>query len=161
MRFVKELEVTYRRVQLGETEQPCIGRTLTSSQEAHALVRAARIFDGRPDESVWVIMLDTANRVCGIHRISEGGPGESLVSPVKIFRACILASASAFILVHNHPSNTIAPSQEDRRVTREVVLLGKAMHICCLDHLILANDTPTFSSFADSGLIADLEKGRL
>ena len=55
------------------------------------------------------------------------------------------------ILIHNHPSGTLKPSQSDINITSKVKNAAKLLDIILLDHLILTEDT--YYSFADEGLI--------
>jgi DNA repair protein RadC len=59
--------------------------------------------------------------------------------------------AAALVFVHNHPSGDPAPSIEDRKLTKELVLAAKLLMIQVLDHIIIGNNT--YYSFADEGLI--------
>jgi len=152
MRFVREMEVTYRCLPIGD-EQSWIGNKITSSKDVATLFRSARIFDGQIDESCWIVMVAGDNRILGLYRISEGGPTDAAIYPAKVFRGCILSAAAAFILVHNHPSGSEMPSAGDRALTEELVKLGDMMRIPCMDHVILPNDSETSWSFADHGLI--------
>jgi len=157
MRFVRELEVTYRRLPLGDNS-PWIGSKIASSRDVSSIFRSARIFDGQIDESCWIVMVAGDNRVLGLYRISEGGPTDAGVYPAKVFRGCILSGAVAFIMVHNHPSGSQQPSAGDRALTQELVKVGDMMRIPCLDHVILPNDSAQWYSFADNGLIQEYRK---
>src|SRR3990172_11052702 len=124
MRFVRELEVTYRRLPLGDNS-PWIGSKIASSRDVSSIFRSARIFDGQIDESCWIVMVAGDNRVLGLYRISEGGPTDAGVYPAKVFRGAVLVNAAAVILAHNHPSGETNPSAGDRAVTEEFVRAGE------------------------------------
>ena len=55
----------------------------------------------------------------------------------NVFRPAITDSASAVVLVHNHPSGDATPSAEDVRITRQLVEAGKLIDIKVLDHIII------------------------
>jgi DNA repair protein RadC len=55
------------------------------------------------------------------------------------------------ILLHNHPSGNPAPSEEDIRITRQLVEAGRLLGVKVYDHIILAGSA--YRSFADDGLI--------
>ena len=73
----------------------------------------------------------------------------TLVHPREVFRVAVISSASAVILMHNHPSGDPTPSDADIKVTRELVQAGQVMHIEVLDHVIIGN--PTRSSLRELG----------
>ncbi|OPY75035.1 MAG: hypothetical protein A4E65_03636 [Syntrophorhabdus sp. PtaU1.Bin153] len=84
-----------------------------------------------------LVLLNTRNRVIGISTISIGTLNASLVHPREVFKEAVVRSASSVILVHNHPSNDLEPSEEDIRITRRMVEAGKIMGIEVLDHIIV------------------------
>jgi DNA repair protein RadC len=88
-------------------------------------------------EELWVVLLDTRNRVLKTQVIYKGSLNTSVVRVAEIFRPAIAHAAAAIILAHNHPSTDPSPSPEDIRVTREIVQAGKLFDIPLLDHLII------------------------
>jgi DNA repair protein RadC len=63
------------------------------------------------------------------------------------------AYAAAIIAVHNHPSGDPTPSEQDKLLTRDLVVAGRAMEIRVFDHLIIGDGH--YFSFADEGLIEE------
>ncbi len=102
-------------------------------------------------EMFLVILLATNNKILGDSVISEGILNASVVSPREVFRVALLHMAAGIILVHNHPSGNLEPSQEDIMLTKQVVASGKTMNIPVLDHIIIAGKD--YTSFSDKGLI--------
>ena len=98
-----------------------------------------------------IVLLDTANKMIGLSRISVGGLASSIVEPRQVFKTAILANAAAIILAHNHPSGNPEPSREDIRITRQLVEAGKLMGVPVHDHLIIAETGHT--SLAERGLM--------
>lgn len=98
-----------------------------------------------------VLLLSRANKLIKEVTISEGTLDASLVHPREVFREALLESAAGVILIHNHPSGNPAPSEEDLRITKQVVEAGKVMGIKVYDHIILAGED--YRSLADEGLI--------
>ena len=87
---------------------------------------------------MWVMLLDTRNRVMGIRAIYKGNLNTSIVRVGELFRPAIEAPAAAIIVAHNHPSADPSPSPEDVHVTRQIAEAGKLLDIDVLDHLIVA-----------------------
>ena len=67
-----------------------------------AVLRA--YFVDKDREEFLIVLLDTANTVTGLSRISVGGLAASIVEPRQVFKTAILANAAAIICAHNHPS---------------------------------------------------------
>ena len=72
-----------------------------------------------------------------------------LVHPREVFRAAVVSSAAALILMHNHPSNDPTPSEADIKVTRDLIRAGQLLHIEVLDHVIVGN--PKHNSLRELG----------
>ena len=70
--------------------------------------------------------------------VSIGTATMSLVHPREVFRPAIRCSASAVIVVHNHPSGDPEPSSEDLAVTRRLDAAGSLLGIALLDHVVVA-----------------------
>ena len=96
-----------------------------------------------------VLLLNTRRRVKGHQLVSIGTLDSTLVHPREVFRAAVIASASAILMMHNHPSGDPTPSQEDIRVTRELVRAGQVMKVEVLDHVIIGY--PSQSSLRELG----------
>jgi len=98
-----------------------------------------------------VLLLNRANRLIKEVPISEGTLDASIVHPRDVFREALLEPAAGIILIHNHPSGNPSPSEEDLRVTKQLVEAGRLLGIRVYDHIILAGET--YRSLADDGLI--------
>ena len=91
-------------------------------------------------EHLWVILLDTRNRVISIEKIYIGSLNSSTVRVGELFRPAIQRSAAALIVIHNHPSGDPSPSPEDVALTRAIVQSGKLLDIGVLDHLVIGHN---------------------
>ena len=98
-----------------------------------------------------VLLLSRSNRLIKEVTISEGTLDASIVHPRDVFREALLESAAGVILLHNHPSGNPNPSEEDIRITKQLVEAGRVMGIKVYDHIILAGED--YRSLADDGLI--------
>ena len=68
-----------------------------------------------------------------------------------MFKPAILDSAASVIFVHNHPSGDPTPSQDDLKITAQLVDAGQMIDIKVLDHIIIGRKS--FTSLAGKGLI--------
>jgi DNA repair protein RadC len=98
-----------------------------------------------------VLMLDARNRLIKEHRVSEGSLTASIVHPREVFKMAIIESSASVIFMHNHPSGDPTPSQDDLKITRQLVEAGRLIDIRVLDHIILGNRK--FTSLASKGMI--------
>jgi DNA repair protein RadC len=86
-----------------------------------------------------VLMLDTKNCLISAKVITIGTATETLAHPREIFREVIRQGATKLIIAHNHPSGNTEPSQEDLRLTEQLLQASQFLDIPLLDHLILGN----------------------
>ena len=86
------------------------------------------------------VFLDSKNKIIKDEVISIGTLNSSLVHPREVFKEAIKNSANSIILVHNHPSGSVEPSDEDYRVNKVLVETGNLVGIKVLDHLIVGGE---------------------
>ncbi|WP_162343231.1 JAB domain-containing protein [Cyclobacterium salsum] len=102
-------------------------------------------------EYFYIILLNRSNKVICHKLISQGGTSATIADPKLIFKHALENLANAIILIHNHPSGNLRPSQADITLTKKLVNAGKTLEIPVLDHLIIT-DTDYYS-FGDEGMI--------
>ncbi|MCE2682793.1 MAG: DNA repair protein RadC [Cryomorphaceae bacterium] len=102
-------------------------------------------------EEFYVILLNRANEEIRTVQISSGGLSGTVADGKMIFKAAIENSAHGLILVHNHPSGQLFPSDSDKNLTRKLVQFGSFIDLPILDHLIFADNG--YFSFADQGIL--------
>ena len=104
-----------------------------------------------PIERVRVLFLNSKNMLIRDEQMSEGLVDEAAVYVREIIRRALDYHATALILVHNHPSGDPSPSQQDIRLTRDIVEAGRHLKIVVHDHLIVG--TRGHSSLRAMGLV--------
>lgn len=126
------------------------GKTyLKYSSEVASLVR--RLLGNIDREVFGVINLSTANTINSIQFVSLGTLNASLVSPREAFKSAILSNSAFIIAFHNHPSGKVDYSQDDLKITKQLVEAGKILDIKVLDHVIVGEDE--HFSFLNNGLL--------
>jgi DNA repair protein RadC len=125
--------------------------TITSSQDVFDVIRKHWSDDIQYRESFAVLLLNRANKALGFSFISKGAIAATVSDPKMIFQAALKANASSIILVHNHPSGNLQPSEADLNLTKNLVKAGEFLELKVLDHLIIGEDS--YFSFADEGLM--------
>ena len=101
-------------------------------------------------EELWVLILDTRNRVLKTMPLYKGSLNSSVIRIGEVMRPAIELQGAAIIVAHNHPSGDPAPSPEDIHVTRQMVEAGKLLDIALLDHLIIG--AGEFTSLKERGM---------
>ncbi len=122
---------------------------ITSSVDAYDIIRPYLM--DLSHEQFWVLLLNRANEVIRPFQVSIGGVAGTVADPKIIFKSAIEYLASAIILVHNHPSGNLTPSQADKDLTKRVKEAGRLLDIPILDHLIFGDNG--YFSFADEGIL--------
>jgi DNA repair protein RadC len=93
-----------------------------------------------PKEHLRGLYLNSHYHVVHEEVISVGSITASIVHPAEVFRPALERSASAVILVHNHPSGVATPSQADIEITKQLIDAGGLLGISLLDHVIVTKD---------------------
>ena len=104
-----------------------------------------------PREQFRVLYLDRKNQLIKDEVKQVGTVDHVQVYPREVVRRAIELSASAIILVHNHPSGDPTPSQADIAMTRELIAAARTLEITVHDHIIIGRDGHT--SFKARGLV--------
>ncbi len=144
MEIKAALELGRRLLSIRTEERP---RITSPGDAANLLMSEMSLLE---QEHLRVVLLDTRNVVQRVSTIYIGSLNSAVVRVAELFRPAIKDNAAAIILAHNHPSGDPAPSQEDIRVTREVVKVGRLLDIQVLDHLIIGRGR--FVSLKERGL---------
>lgn len=127
-------------------------RTLTNVSSWSALLDYCRIAMAFSDrEELRVLYLDKKNNILADEVQQRGTIDHTPVYPRELIKRALELSATALILVHNHPSGDPTPSSADIRMTQEVVATAKPLGIILHDHLIIGRGG--HASFKGLGLL--------
>ena len=88
-------------------------------------------------EHLVVLSLDGANRLIAKRLVTIGTLNASLVHPREVYSDPLKDRAASIIVIHNHPSGTLEPSDADMQVTQRLKDAGKLLGINLLDHIII------------------------
>jgi len=126
------------------TERPAI-------QSPSDAAKILMYFIGNLDhEELWVVDLDSRNRVMQLIALYKGSVNSSQVRVAEVFRQAVLDNSPAIILAHNHPSGDCSPSPDDVAVTHAIAQAGKLLDIEVVDHLVVCREC--FISLKERGL---------
>ena len=135
-----------RRRRLQEAQQEL---KITSSSQVFNLMQP--IIGELLHEEFWIIYLNHSNKVLEKTQLSKGGITGTLVDVRLVLKQALQIGATGIILVHNHPSGTLKPSQADKQITNKLSTASKSLDIKVLDHLIVTEKD--YFSFADNSLL--------
>jgi DNA repair protein RadC len=119
--------------------------------EASEVYKLFNQFSEEKQELFLVVSLNTKNKIINTHISSIGTLDSSTIHPRDIFREAIRNNASGIILIHNHPSGDVNPSNEDLKVTKLLKNISNIIGIKLLDHIIISKEQ--FFSFQESGFL--------
>ena len=143
--IIAALELGRRRK---EQDRPLRARVTCSRDAYNEMIPH---LSDKPHEEFWILLMNRANEILRPVPISTGGVSGTVADPKIIFKQAIEHLASSMILVHNHPSGNLTPSQADKNLTRKLRDAGKLLDIPVLDHLIFTDKA--YYSFADEGIL--------
>jgi len=135
-----------------------LGETYDTKTDPHRLSSAVEVYELTKDyakadrEVMLIVMVDCKNDLIHLETHTIGAIDSAQVYPREIFRSLLLKNATAFMLVHNHPSGDPEPSHADGELTRELNDGAKLLGIKMLDHVVLGKER--YYSFSDQGGIS-------
>lgn len=88
-------------------------------------------------EHLVAIYLDTQNRIIEQRTIFIGSVRRSIAEPREILYYACKNMATSVIIVHNHPSGSPEPSENDLRFTQKIKRSCEDIGIICLEHLVI------------------------
>lgn len=125
------------------------GSSIGSSREAVRMFQS-KMCDLHYEE-FWVLLLNRANKMINLCKVSQGGVSATVIDNRLILRKALECLASGIILCHNHPSGNVQPSESDVSITKKLKMAALLIDINVLDHLIIAPGNSF--SFADEGIL--------
>jgi len=143
--IISALELGRRR----KDQEPPKLQKIIGSKQVYELMRPD-LYD-ESVEQVYLLLLNRSNGLIKKQRVSQGGTTASVVDPKVVFRFALEQGAHSLILIHNHPSGNLQPSDADKRLTQRLQKVGIELEIPLVDHLIFTDQG--YFSFADEGIM--------
>ncbi|MCX7311903.1 MAG: DNA repair protein RadC [Alphaproteobacteria bacterium] len=132
---IKIVQAAAGRLTRGEAKK----RTVLSSWSAVlAYCRATMAFAEK--EQFSIIFLDKRNQIIADETQQTGTVDHTPVYPREVVKRALELSATALILVHNHPSGDPTPSRADIQMTQQIVEIAKPLGISVPDHIIVGKE---------------------
>lgn len=134
-------------------------RYIEGTDDVYSIMQRVLLRDNQIDqekEHLWMIGMNQAGYILYIELIALGSYKSVDVEPMNVFRVAVMKNASRVILVHNHPSGSLTPSDADKDITDRLIQVGRILNIDLIDHLII---TPkSYISFRSTKLMDELEQ---
>jgi len=132
---LKVVEAAARRMLRGEIERRAV---LSSWSAVLDYVRAAQAFAAK--EQFRILFLDKRNQLIADEVQQEGTVDHTPVYPREVVKRALELSATAIILVHNHPSGDPTPSAADIEMTKRIARAAEPLGVALHDHIIVGKD---------------------
>ncbi len=108
--------------------------SLSNKEKIHEVFK--KFFINENQEKFLAIFLDNKKCLINYKILFIGTNNASIAHPREVFMEAIKANASAVVVMHNHPSGNVLPSEEDKNITEKLVQSGHMLGIPLLDHII-------------------------
>ncbi len=132
---LKLIEAAANRLTRGEVKKRPV---LSSGQAVVAYCRTAQAFAER--EQFRILFLDKRNQLIADEVQQTGTVDHTPVYPREVVKRALELSATALVLVHNHPSGDPTPSSADITMTEQIVAVAAPLGIAVHDHIIVGRD---------------------
>lgn len=124
-------------IELGKrvyTKEAKTNMSLSNKEKIHEVFK--KFFINENQEKFLAIFLDNKKCLINYKILFIGTNNASIVHPREVFLEAIKAKASAVVVMHNHPSGNVLPSEEDKNITEKLIQSGYMLGIPLLDHII-------------------------
>jgi len=139
------LELGRRRVQSKQPAQLKINQ----AKEVYQLTK--QHYENLDHEEFRVLGMSISNNLIRNELVSKGGMSGVIADGRIIFRKLLSMKATSCILIHNHPSGKLSPSQSDIDLTRRFKKFGELIDLQVLDHVIVTDRG--YYSFTEENMV--------
>jgi DNA repair protein RadC len=148
LNFLKDIAIIYLEKGLYKKD------LVSSSDVVYDYLKAS--LKGLADEEFKVMFLNSRNRLLAIETIQKGTVNKSVVYPRKIVERALHNHATGVIISHNHPGESLKPSEDDYSITKAIKAALRTVDIVLLDHIIIGGNG--YFSFRENGVCNDFEE---
>ncbi len=139
-------------IEIQKKEKQVEARKINKAEEIFNLDEVQEIKDAVQEHFIFV-GLDRVNNVRNVSILGIGTSSHIEIDVKYIVRTALVTASDRVILVHNHPSNSLKPSSQDKEITNIANQLLKVFNIKLLDHIIVNENS--YTSMGALGLIND------
>lgn len=113
------------------------GHAYSTSLVGQAFIEEYR---GESQESVTILCTDVHNEIIARQKLFVGGSSQCSLFPDQVYRYALKNNASGVIVVHNHPSGQVEPSDNDYQMCKRLDHSGRILGIHLLDFIVVGHD---------------------
>lgn len=110
-----------------------------SEDELHSYLRAE--LGNREREFFMILCLSSSNQLIHKQIMFAGTIDQAQVYPREILKVALVKNSSAIILVHNHPSGNIRPSDDDIYLTKKLESIAGEFGLRIHDHIVVTSNS--------------------
>ena len=129
LQMVKEKNFTYN------------SKTIFNSKDIVKYINEIEKLDLEPDEKIILICLNNKNQIIAYSEIAKGGADFCNIDFKVLFKTILVANATKFILIHNHPTGNANPSSQDIKITEKIKDASSLLNIQFLDHIVVGENS--------------------
>lgn len=150
--FIKDLKSGKFAAMVSENIK---GETVGDSKTVANIIRP--LVAQHPDqEAAYFMFVNGMNNILAIEKMFVGTLTSSAIYPRELLKKVFHHRAAAVVMIHNHPSESVAPSPQDEVITKSLLFALYFCDVAFLDHLVIT--TTDYYSFADQGIIRKMQK---
>lgn len=138
-------------VRLAEGATLYSDRSLTDPKSAVDVMRDELAMLDR--EMLCVINLNSKLNPINFNVVSIGTLNSAPAEVSNVFKSAILSNSSSILVMHNHPSGSYTPSEEDIVMTKRLVAAGQLLNIGVLDHIIVGGQNGGLFSMRNNSTV--------
>ena len=144
--YLREVKITFkkRRVKNGSP----LGESVSHPQQVYELFQDLQ---NEAKEKLIAISLDTKLKIISFEVVAIGSVKSIYGKPFEAIRSAIALNADGLIIVHNHPSGDVTPSEADKEFTAALKDITDKGGMAFCDHIIIGDDA--YFSFSNEGLL--------
>lgn len=144
-------------------------RSLMSLKKINTADDACNLLGGHISEMdrevLCMINLDSQLRPINCSIVSMGTVNCTVINIKEIFKTALLSNAYGIMILHNHPSGSLNPSEDDIKSTERIKECCNLMGFKLVDHIIIApqiySETFDYFSFCENGLLSNRDDSLL
>lgn len=139
MAYLYEAELRNKRTVLVRGKKIICNVAMTDCKKVFEFSVKELRLDKKAEEYAFMLAYDTKKVLIGVFEISHGTINTALLSNREIFMRALIIGAANIIIIHNHPSGNILPSEQDRDVCKKIMNAAKLLEIPLDDFIIIGN----------------------
>lgn len=91
----------------------------------------------RFQEALYLVIMNQSNQILGIEKLASGSEDSLSISETLVIKHTLKYGGKRFYLLHNHPSNNLNPSKQDKMFTSLLDTLSLTLRIDFIEHMIV------------------------